>query len=91
MQTIALATVRLPEVSLSNSSPSQITLRTGVARKNGATLAAQGQDHSLSKHLATLIAKGEVRPGKGPRFLPRPIQMRPSEKTATDWVAEGRR
>jgi len=54
-------------------------------------MAAQGQDRSLPKHLAMLIAKGEVRPGKGPRFLPRPIRMRPSDKRAADWVAEGRR
>jgi hypothetical protein len=54
-------------------------------------MAAQGQDHSTSKHLAKMIAKGEVRPGKGPRFLPRPIKVQPSDKTAADWVAEGRR
>lgn len=30
-------------------------------------------------------------PGKGPRFLPLPIKVQPSDKTAADWVAEGRR
>jgi hypothetical protein len=54
-------------------------------------MAAQGQDPSISKHLATLIAKGEIRPGKGPRSLPLPIKVQPSDKTAADWVAEGRR
>jgi hypothetical protein len=38
-----------------------------------------------------MIAKGEVCPGKGPRFLPLPIKAQPSDKTAADWVAEGRR
>jgi hypothetical protein len=38
-----------------------------------------------------MIAKGEVRPGKDTRFLPRPIKVQPSDKTAADWVAEGRR
>jgi hypothetical protein len=52
---------------------------------------AQGQDHSTSEHVAKMIAKGEVRPGKGPRFLPRPIKAKPSDKTAADWVADGRR
>lgn len=54
-------------------------------------MATQGQDHSISKHLATLVAKGEVRPAEGPRFLPLPIKVEPSDKTAADWVAEGRR
>lgn len=54
-------------------------------------MASQDQDHSTSKHLAKMIAKGEVRPGKGPRLLPRPMKVQPSGKTAADWVAEGRR
>lgn len=54
-------------------------------------MATQGQDHSTSEHLAKMIAKGEVRPGKGPRFLPLPIKVQPSDRTAADWVAEGRR
>ena len=54
-------------------------------------MAAQGQDHPTSDHLAKMIAKGQVRPGKGPRFLPQPIKTQPSGKTAADWVAEGRR
>jgi hypothetical protein len=66
-------------------------LRIDVARKNGATMAAQDQDHSTSEHLAKMIAKGEVRPGKGPRFLLQPIKTQPSDKTAADWVADGRR
>jgi len=54
-------------------------------------MAAQGQDHSTSEHLTRMIAKGEVRPGQGPRFLPLPIKVKPSARTAADWVAEGRR
>lgn len=54
-------------------------------------MATQGQDHSTSGHLAKMIAKGEVRPGIGNRFLPRPVKTRPSDRTAADWVAEGRR
>jgi hypothetical protein len=54
-------------------------------------MATQSQGHSTSEHLAKMIAIGEVRTGKGPRFLPRPIKTQPSEKTAADWVAEGRR
>lgn len=50
-------------------------------------MAAQGQDHSTSEHLPKMIVKGEVRPGKGPRFIPRPIKTQPSDKTAADWVA----
>jgi hypothetical protein len=38
-----------------------------------------------------LIAKGEVRPAKTPRFFPRPVKVQPSDKTAADWVGEGRR
>lgn len=56
-----------------------------------ANMTAQGQDQSIPKHLADLIAKGEVRPGKGPRFLPRPVKIQPGDKTAADYVAEGRR
>jgi len=54
-------------------------------------MATQGQDRSTSEHLAKMIAKGEVRPAVGPRFLPPPIKVQPSDKTAADWVAEGRR
>jgi hypothetical protein len=45
----------------------------------------------LSAHLANLIAKGEVRPPLGPRVLPLPLMLQPTDKTAADWVAEGRR
>jgi len=62
-----------------------------AARKNGAAMAAQDQGHSTSEHLVKMIAKGEVRPGKGPHFLPRPIKTQPGHKAAADWVAEGRR
>jgi hypothetical protein len=54
-------------------------------------MATQDQNHSTSEHLAKMIAKGEVHPGKSRRFLPLPIKVQPSDKTAADWVAEGRR
>jgi hypothetical protein len=55
-------------------------------------MTAQERDPSTSEHLVKMIAKGEVHPGKGPRFLPRPIKSQPrNKKTAADWVAEGRR
>jgi hypothetical protein len=66
-------------------------VRIGIARKNGTTMAAKGQHHSTSEHLAKMIAKGAVHPASGPRFLPRPMKAQPAEKTAVDWVVEGRR
>lgn len=45
----------------------------------------------MSDHLAKMIAKGDVRPAKSPRFLPLSIAVKPGDKTAADWVAEGRR
>jgi hypothetical protein len=70
----------------------QISLRTVIARNNGEGMTAQDRDRSTSEHVAKMIAKGEVRPGKGPRFLPQPIKTQPrGKKTAADWVAEGRR
>lgn len=38
-----------------------------------------------------MIAKGEVRPSEGPRFVRRSIKAQPGDKTAADWVAEERR
>lgn len=53
-------------------------------------MAAHGH-HSTSEHLTKMVARGEVRTGKGPRLLPLPIKVQPSDKTAADWVVEGRR
>jgi len=43
------------------------------------------------RHLAALIADGSVRPSESPRYLPRPIKLRGSGRTAADYVSEGRR
>lgn len=50
-----------------------------------------GMGKQLSDHLAKLIAKGTVRPPLSPRVLPVPLTLQPAEKTAADWVVEGRR
>lgn len=42
-------------------------------------------------HLAALVADGTVRPGEGPRFMPKPSKLRGTGKSAADYVAEGRR
>jgi prevent-host-death family protein len=42
-------------------------------------------------HLAALIADGTVRPSEGPRYLPKPVKLRGSGKSAADYVSEGRR
>ena len=42
-------------------------------------------------HLAALVADGIVRPGKGPRHLPKPAKLRGSGKSGADYVSEGRR
>jgi prevent-host-death family protein len=42
-------------------------------------------------HLAALVADGTVRPGEGPRFMPKPSKPRGAGKSAADYVAEGRR
>jgi hypothetical protein len=60
------------------------------ARKNG-SMTAESPDTSLSRHLAELVANGDVRPGDGTRFLPEPVKPAEGDKTAADYVAEGRR
>lgn len=42
-------------------------------------------------HLAALVAEGTVRPGAGPRYLPKPTKLRGAGKSAADYVSEGRR
>jgi prevent-host-death family protein len=42
-------------------------------------------------HLAALVANGTVRPGEGPRYLPKPTKLRGSGKSAAEYVSEGRR
>lgn len=42
-------------------------------------------------YLAALIADGTVRPGEGPRFVPKPAKPRGAGKSAADYVSEGRR
>lgn len=46
---------------------------------------------STPPHLAALVAEGTVRPGEGPRHLPKPAKLRGSGKSAADYVSEGRR
>lgn len=46
---------------------------------------------STPPHLAALVAEGAVRPSEGPRYLPKPTKLRGAGKSATDYVAEGRR
>ena len=41
-------------------------------------------------HLAALVADGTVRPGEGPRFMPKPSKPRGRGKSAADYVSEGR-
>jgi prevent-host-death family protein len=42
-------------------------------------------------HLATMIARGEVRPGNGTRYIPKPVKGCGSGKSASEYVSEGRR
>lgn len=42
-------------------------------------------------HLAALVADGTVRPGEGPRFMPKLSKPRGAGKSAADYVTEGRR
>jgi prevent-host-death family protein len=42
-------------------------------------------------HLAAMIARGEVRPGNGTRYVPKPVKGRGSGKSASEYVSEGRR
>jgi hypothetical protein len=55
-----------------------------------ASMSGMGRER-LSESLANLIAKGEVRPPLGPRVLPLPVKLQPPHKTASEWVADGRR
>jgi hypothetical protein len=54
-------------------------------------MSAHSPDSSLPKHLAALVANGEVRPGDGSRFLPEPVKAGEHAKAAADYVAESRR
>jgi prevent-host-death family protein len=46
---------------------------------------------SIAPHLARLVAEGTVRPSEGPRYLPKATKLRDGDKTAADYVSEGRR
>ena len=54
-------------------------------------MTAESPDTSLSRHLAELVAIGDVRPGDGTRFLPEPVKPAEGDEKAADYVAEGRR
>jgi hypothetical protein len=45
----------------------------------------------MSAHLKALVAKGDVRPGDGSRFLPVPVKLTKGDKATADYVVEGRR
>lgn len=42
-------------------------------------------------HLAALVAAGTVRPSEGPRYTPKPVKLKGTGKSASDYVSEGRR
>jgi hypothetical protein len=46
---------------------------------------------TVTPHLAALIADGTVRPGRGPRHLPKPTQLRGVGRDAVSYVIETRR
>jgi hypothetical protein len=54
-------------------------------------MSTEPPDTSPQKHLEALVANGDVRPGDGTRFLPEPVRPAEGDKTAGDYVAEGRR
>lgn len=54
-------------------------------------MSTHSPDSSLPKDLAALVANGEVRPGDGSRFLPKPVKAEKRAKTAADYIAESRR
>lgn len=54
-------------------------------------MSTHNSDSPRPKDLATLVANGEVRPGNGSHFLPKPLKTAIRAKTAADYVAEGRR
>jgi len=64
--------------------------RGATVRKNGA-MSTGRRNTSLSKHLMALVMKGDVRRGDGSRVLRAPLEMAKGEKTAVDYVIEGRR
>jgi hypothetical protein len=54
-------------------------------------MSAENPESSGLKHLAALVANGEVRAGDGSRYLPQPLKPKKRIKTAADLVAEARR
>ncbi len=46
---------------------------------------------AIPSGLSALIASGAVRPGNGSRYVPKPVKLRGSGKTAAEYVSEGRR
>lgn len=45
----------------------------------------------IPRHLASMVAIGDVRAGVAGRGLPRPVKLRGEGKTAAEYVSEGRR
>lgn len=54
-------------------------------------MSTRSPDNPLPKHLAALVANGQVRPGDGSRFLPKPVKAERRGKTAAEYVTGGRR
>lgn len=48
-------------------------------------------DPAMPRHLAEMIARGEVGPGNGARHSPKPVRGREGGKSASEYVSEGRR
>lgn len=55
------------------------------------TMPAHRDDVPLPERLDALVAKGDIRPGDGSRFLPKPVKPPEGAKRAADYVAEGHR
>jgi hypothetical protein len=54
-------------------------------------MSTEPPDTSPPRHLEAQVANGDVRPGDGTRFLAEPVRPAQGDKTAADYVAEGRR
>ena len=65
----------------------------GIAFALGEPIGAEHRDADAAtpRHLAGMIARGEVRPGSGIRHCPNPVRGRKGGKSASEYVSEGRR
>jgi hypothetical protein len=66
----------------------------GIRRRARATMKPmpdESLDTPTPKQLEALVANGDVRAGDGTRFLAEPVRPAEGDRTAADYVAEGRR